>query len=80
MTNPTEYWAEVVPVYLGQYEASTTGFRQPLTRADLREQDSAAFDLAAKMFEGATLLHYWCDVYDRPVTDRSVVDAGPESG
>jgi len=80
MTNPTEYWAEVVQVYLGQYEASTRGFRQPLTRADLREQDPAAFDLAAKMFESATLLHYWCDVYDGPVTDLPVVEAGPESG
>lgn len=80
MTNPTEYWAEVVQVYLGQYEASTRGFRHPLTRADLRRQDPAAFDLAAKTFEGATLLHYWCDVYEGPVTDLPVVDDGPESG
>jgi hypothetical protein len=69
MTNADEYWAEVVQVYLGQYEGRTRGFRQPRTRAELRDQDPAAFALAASVFEGATLLHYWCDMYSGPVVE-----------
>ena len=80
MTNSNEYWAEVVQVYLGQYEQSTRGFRQPRTRADLREQDPTAFDLAASLFEGARLLHYWCDVYTGPVADLPSVQEGAETG
>jgi hypothetical protein len=80
MTNPTEYWAEVVQVYLGQYEERTRGFTQPRTRAELREQDPTAFDFAASIFEGSTLLHYWCDVYDGPVVDLPRVDEGEETG
>ena len=77
MSSSNEYWAEVVQVYLGQYEQSTRGFRQPRTRTELREQDPTAFDLAANIFQGATLLHYWCDVYEGPVIDLPVVQTGP---
>jgi len=76
MTNASEYWAEVVQVYLGQYEGRTRGFRQPRTRAELRDQDPTAFSLAASLFEGATLLHYWCDLYRGPVIDLPAV-VGP---
>ena len=79
MTNPSEYWAEVVQVYLGQYEERTRGFTQPRTRAELREQDPAAFDFAASLFEGATLNHYWCDVYDGPVIELPNVNEGAET-
>lgn len=68
MSGPREYWAEVVQVYLGQYEQRRRGFRQPVSRAELREQDRAAFDLAASIFEASTLVSYWCDVYDGPAT------------
>jgi hypothetical protein len=67
MTNPREYWAEVVQVYLGQYERRRRGHSQPTTRAELRERDPAAFDLAASIFEGSTLVSYWCDVYAGPI-------------
>jgi len=79
MTNSTEYWAEVVQVYLGQYEQRVRGYTQPETRAELREKDPTAFDLASRIFGGATLLHYWCDVYDGPVIDLPEVPSGPES-
>jgi len=79
MTNSSEYWAEVVQVYLGQYEERTRGFTQPRTRAELREKDPAAFDFAALLFEGATLNHYWCDVYDGPVTKLPNVNEGAET-
>lgn len=80
MTNPREYWAEVVQVYLGQYEQSRRGFRQPRTRAELREQDPAAFDLAASLLERSTLVQYWCDTYAGPEIDLPEVEAGPETG
>jgi len=80
MTNPTEYWAEVVQVYLGQYEQRTRGFRQPQTRTELHEQDPTAFDLVASVFGGATLLNYWCDVYTGPVVDLPVAHEGPDTG
>jgi hypothetical protein len=80
MINPTEYWAEVVQVYLGQYEERTRGFTQPRTRDELRQQDPTGFDFAASVFEGATLLHYWCDVYDGPVVPLPYVDEGIEAG
>jgi hypothetical protein len=73
MTNAREYWAEVVQVYLGQYEQRQRGLRQPITRAELREDDPAAFDLAASIFGGSTLVHYWCDMYDGPVVPLPTV-------
>lgn len=80
MTNPREYWAEVVQVYLGQYEQRRRGFRQPTTRAELREQDRAAFDLVAGMLEASTLVHYWCDIYDGPVTPLPSVETTADAG
>lgn len=81
MTNAREYWAEVVQVYLGQYERSRRGFRHPRTRAELLQQDPTAFDLAAELLAGSSLTKYWCDVYDGPVVDLPPdPDSGAEAG
>lgn len=79
MTNASEYWAEVVQVYLGQFEERTRGLRQPLTRNDLREQDPAAFDLASSLFAGSTLQHYWCSEYAGPIIELPGGPGGREA-
>jgi len=77
MTNPREYWAEVVQVYAGQFELKRRGLRQPTTRHELREEDQAAFDLVSSLLGGSSLVQYWCSIYDGPVTPLPLVPDAP---